>query len=82
MILPVVDLYKAKGITAMLCGRLLRANARSETADADISSRMDSRRGFCCVRSMTAAKGPGSAARALPMKRAERTGRGVPRKQG
>jgi hypothetical protein len=82
MILPVVDLYKAKGITAMLCGRLLHANAKSAAADADISSRRDSWRGFCCVRSMTAAKGPGSAAHALPMKRAQRIRRGVPRKQG
>jgi hypothetical protein len=81
MILPVVDLYKAKGITAMLCARL-HANAKSATADADISSLTDSRRGFRWARSMTAAKGPGSAAHTLPIKRAQRARRGVPREQG
>jgi hypothetical protein len=81
MNLPVVELYKAKGITAMLCGRL-HANAKSATADADISSLTDLRRGFRCARSMTAARGPGSAAHALPMTRAQRARRGVPREQG
>jgi hypothetical protein len=81
MILRVVDFYKAKGLTAMSCGRL-HAKVKSVTADADISSLMDSRGGSRCARSMTAAQGPGSAAHALPMKRAQRVPRGVPGAQG
>ncbi len=75
MILPVVDLFKATGITAMLCG-LLRANTNRAAADANISFVMDSRRG--CVRPMTAPEGPGSAAHALPRKRARLARRGAP----
>jgi hypothetical protein len=56
MILPVIDLFKAKGITAMLCA-LLRANRKRATADANISSPMEGRRHFRRVRSMTARKG-------------------------
>ena len=67
IILPVVDLIKVKGITAMFCG-LLHGDAKSAITDANISSLIDSRRGFRCVRSMPAANGPGSAAHALPMK--------------
>jgi hypothetical protein len=81
MILPVVDVFKAKGIAAMVCS-LLHANTQRATADANISSLMDSRRGFRCVRSMTARTRPGSAAHALPVNRARRARRGVPREQG
>jgi hypothetical protein len=79
MILPVVDLFKAKGITAMFCGPL-HANTKSAPADANTSALMDGRRGFRCVRSMTAPTG--SAAHALPMERAQPAPRGAPREQG
>jgi hypothetical protein len=71
MILPVVGLYKAKGAAAMLCDRL-HGNTKSAIADANIPSLMDSRRSFRRVGSMTVRKGPGSAAHALPMTRAQR----------
>jgi hypothetical protein len=78
MILPVVDLFKAKGIAAMVCS-LRHANSQRATADANILSLTVSRRGFRCARSMTARTRPGSAGHALPVKRARR---GAPREQG
>jgi hypothetical protein len=81
MILPVVGLYKAKGITAMLCGRL-HANTKSAIAHANVEYLLDSRRGFRCERSMTGPKRPGSVAHALAMNRARRARRGAPREQG
>jgi len=79
MILPVVDLFKAEGITAMFCDPP-HANTKSAPAHASISSLMDGRRGFRRVRSMTAPTG--SAAHALPMERAQPAPRGAPREQG
>jgi hypothetical protein len=81
MILPVVDLYKAKGVTAMLRARL-HANSQSVAAHANISSRMDSPRGFRCMSAIADPRGPRSAAHALPMKQAPRVRRGAPREQG
>jgi hypothetical protein len=78
MILPVVGLYKAKGITAMLCAQR-HANTKCAIAGVNVSSLLGSRRGFRRVRLMTAPKGPGVAAHALPIKRARR---GAFRKHG
>jgi len=80
MILPVVDLYKAKGVTAMLRG--LHGNTQSVTADANISSLIDSPRGCSCVSAIADPRGPRSAAHALPKKQAPRARRGAPREQG
>ena len=71
MILPVVDLFEVKGITAM-SDSLPHAKAKGAITDTNISALTDSRRGSRCVRSVTASKGSGSAGHALPVKRAER----------
>jgi hypothetical protein len=76
MILRAVGLCKAKGITAMLCGRL-HANTKSAITAANISSLMDGWRGFRCVSSTTASKDPDRLRTRCPSSEPSRRGEGL-----